>query len=159
LKLVRVGNVIRENGKKIHARYIHGLWYRRIKTDSGFEHIQCSDPEQKQFAAMPDARTLPFSEAESEAIKCAMNAVRGILPEDREQVELAVREGLTVGMTKYGPYNPKEEKRDLFDEARQEARDLIVYCSFLLATGEHDDRAQTLRKSIRSAADILVSLR
>lgn len=158
MKLVRVGSTVLKDGKTAYARFFHGLWYREIKTSSGTEHEPCSDAEQKQLGALPDSRELSFSEAECLALKTAMTFVEDLIKDDRKLIQQRLEEGLQVGLVKYGPYNPKNESRDLLEEAIQEARDLIVYCAFLASSQSAEGQGAVLRKAIRSSADILVQL-
>jgi len=131
-RLVKVGDVIYENGKTVVAQFTKGSWYKKIRGKVG-EEFEVVDPEKGQvYSSMPNTLDMPMSDGELAILDEFRKGLSQIKkPEltvtQRKELESVVRDGVMLGLRRYGPYEPDTDARDLQLKILKEARNLIVY--------------------------------
>ena len=145
---VRVGDTIYDENKRIVALFTHGAWYEEKKKGDHLELVPLDFDKAMECDRMPDALKLTMSAGEMQIIDKAegiMRAMRGESSRSRNLISGVVRRGVAEGLSKFGPFDPKTESRDLDDRIRKCLRNAMVYsCMQMLVLGD-SPRSSTVK--------------
>lgn len=159
MKIVRVGNIVYEDTKRI-AEYTHGGWYKYRTKAHGIELEPCDSNESNRYASMVDALKAPISDGELAVLGIAEGIVREgkFWKQQAELIMAEVRTGISYGIARHGPYHPDTDERDMMERVMRSARNVVVYASMQLAKSgcknEHE-----LRSIARDAAALMTRIK
>ena len=143
--LVRVGNMVYDENKKVVAEFTHGAWYeRREKLGGKLVELAPLDADRANvYGAIEDALKLEMRAGELDVISTAeqiMQDERGTSSLVKNTVSDTVREGVLRGLCKFGPFDPKTEVRDLDAAISKCLRNAMVYSCMRMLMLKGDGR-------------------
>jgi len=136
---VRVGDTIYDENKRIVALFTHGAWYEEKKKGDHLELVPLDFDKAMECDRMPDALKLTMSAGEMQIINKAEGIMQAMRESSRSRnlVTDAVKRGVARGLSKFGPFDPKTESRDLDKKISKCLRSAMVYsCMQMLVLGD-----------------------
>lgn len=159
-KLIRVGGTVYATGRQVVATFVHGAWYYATHRRGGDELQPCDPKDAATYDALPDAKTAKLSAGEESILRTAENILKlryAFWKDEIRFVMTHVREGVMKGLTKYGPFEPGRDERNLVEWAMEEARDIVVYGSMYCADPKAKHREE-MTEIVANAARLLVKM-